>query len=108
MASEVAFMFGSLGTPLVIQIGSCGALQREIKIGQFIIPTEAEKGEGISPHYLKKNEKADASSDVIRKLSRIIKEKGLAHHAGKIYTVPACSLKQRKTYINGLEKDTLE
>src|SRR5450631_2066200 len=36
----------------LIRIGSCGALQSGIKIGDFIITTGCVRGDGVSPYYV--------------------------------------------------------
>src|SRR5213594_730463 len=43
------------GVESLIRIGSCGSLQREIKIGDLIIATGALRGEGTTAYYVPKN-----------------------------------------------------
>lgn len=50
-AVEVAHLFGSLGTRLAVQVGSCGGLQGGLKPGDVVVPDEAVCGEGISQIY---------------------------------------------------------
>jgi len=50
-AVEPVHIFGELGTPAVVQIGSCGSLQAGIATGDIVIPREATIGEGASQYY---------------------------------------------------------
>ena len=51
MASEVAHLFGVLGTNLVIQTGCCGAWASGIQPGDLFVPTKAYCGEGAAQYY---------------------------------------------------------
>ncbi|KPK61988.1 MAG: hypothetical protein AMK73_07060 [Planctomycetes bacterium SM23_32] len=51
MASEVVHVFGMLGTPLVIQIGTCGGFAEGLEAGGLFVPEEAYCGEGASQYY---------------------------------------------------------
>ena len=37
---------------VLIRIGSCGAMRKDIKIGDFIVTTGCVRGEGVSPYYV--------------------------------------------------------
>jgi len=50
-AVEPVHVFAELGTPLVIQIGSCGALQPGIATGDIVLSERAAIGEGASQYY---------------------------------------------------------
>jgi uridine phosphorylase len=51
MASEIVHMFGAIGTPLVVQIGCCGALADGIDAGDLVLAAEAHCGDGSSQYY---------------------------------------------------------
>jgi uridine phosphorylase len=51
MASEIVHVFGVLGTPLVIQIGCCGALADHLLPGDLLAVSSAYCGEGASQYY---------------------------------------------------------
>ena len=50
-AVEPVHVFGQLGTPMVVQIGSCGALQPEVRTGDVVLAETAAIGEGASQYY---------------------------------------------------------
>jgi len=50
-AVEPVHVFGQLGTPTVVQIGSCGSLQPGVETGDVVLPETAAIGEGASQYY---------------------------------------------------------
>lgn len=50
-AAEVAHVFSQVGTPLTIQIGTCGALQPGIGTGTVAVPRLALARDGVTPTY---------------------------------------------------------
>lgn len=52
MASEIVHLCALLGARLVLLTGCCGALAEEFKIGDLLVATEAECGDGTSTLYL--------------------------------------------------------
>jgi uridine phosphorylase len=50
-AAEVAHVFAQLGTPLIIQIGTCGALQPGTRAGMVAVPRAAIARDGVTPTY---------------------------------------------------------
>lgn len=50
-ACEPAHVFAQMGTRLLIQIGTCGALVPDAAPGTVILPTRCAARDGVSPHY---------------------------------------------------------
>ncbi|MBW3611910.1 MAG: hypothetical protein KY438_10355 [Actinobacteria bacterium] len=50
-AVEPVHACGELGTPVVVQIGSCGGLQPEVRTGDIVLPELVTIGEGASQYY---------------------------------------------------------
>jgi len=50
-AVEPVHVFGELGTPVVVQIGSCGSLQPQVRTGDVVLAESAAIGEGASQYY---------------------------------------------------------
>jgi len=48
---EPVHVFGQLGTPAVIQLGSCGALFAAARPGNLVVPVRVRIAEGASAHY---------------------------------------------------------
>ena len=81
MASEIAHVFGVLGTTLVIQTGCCGALGDGILAGDIVCATSARCGEGAAQYYLSDAREVSASPDLLglitdRQIGRVTLHKG--------------------------------
>lgn len=50
-AVEPVHVLGTVGTPVVVQIGSCGGLQPEVRTGDIVLSEQATIGEGASQYY---------------------------------------------------------
>lgn len=50
-AVEPAHIFAQMGTPLLIQIGTCGTLDVSASTGLVVIPEECHARDGVSQHY---------------------------------------------------------
>ncbi len=50
-AVEVVHVLAQIGTPLIVQIGTCGALQPGLATGMVAVPTKAIARDGVSETY---------------------------------------------------------
>jgi len=50
-AVEPAHVFAQLGTPLLIQIGTCGTLDVNASTGTVVLPEDCAARDGVSQHY---------------------------------------------------------
>ena len=50
-AVEPAHLFGVLGTPRMVMIGTCGALHAGLSTGDVVVPSVAVPGEGVARLY---------------------------------------------------------
>lgn len=87
-AVEPVHIFGSLGTPLVLMIGSCGAIQRSVRTGDVVLPTEVRIGEGASQYYAG-GEWARPSPLWVSKADQALRAKGFITHLGHFITTSA-------------------
>jgi uridine phosphorylase len=79
----------AFGVRRIILLGYCGTIQKEIFIGDLVIPLEAIREEGTSYHYLPKDEKSLPDLGIQRKLVDFIGRIGLPVHRGTIWTTDA-------------------
>jgi uridine phosphorylase len=77
------------GVEYLLRVGSCGALQKKIKIGDLVIVTGARRGEGTTPYYVPQNFSTLASPEVVRVLVEAGKSLGVRYHLGWVYTTDA-------------------
>lgn len=74
----------NIGVEYLIRIGSCGALQSDIKLGELIIAEAAVRDEGTSSSYVDKIYPAAANHDLLEKAITISNELNLPHQVGII------------------------
>ena len=72
----------NVGIQNLIRVGSCGALQPEIELGDLVISQAAVRLEDTSDHYAMKAFPAVASRMVTDALVRACEEQNLAYHVG--------------------------
>lgn len=71
-----------IGSRTLIRLGTCGALQEEIRCGDLIIPTAAVRHDGASSSYVEDSYPASASHEVTLALIEACEELGLRYHVG--------------------------
>ncbi len=80
-AVEPVHIFGLLGSKMVVQIGSCGSLQKDIKTGDVLIPTYSFIGEGASKYY-GQNTKSSSTQSIVKIAQEALSSYGLRTHLG--------------------------
>ncbi len=70
----------------VLFLGKCGGLKKRNKIGDFILPIGAIRGDGTSDDYFPKEVPAMPSFALQRAISSTIKDKSLNYWTGTVYT----------------------
>ena len=55
---------------VLIRIGSCGALRKDMKIGDFILTTGCVRGDGVTPYYVDDKFVTASGCSVDAKISR--------------------------------------
>jgi len=78
-AVEPAHVFGQLGTPLLIQIGTCGTLDVTASTGTVVLPESCAAKDGVSQIY-------DAGSTVQTTQQRVSQAENLLHKENIVTT----------------------
>lgn len=87
-AVEPVHVCGELGTPIVVQIGSCGTLQPGIATGDIVLPERATIGEGASQYYGGAGE-SHADPGLVDRAEAAFVGRGFRVHRGKQFTTSA-------------------
>lgn len=77
------------GVDSLIRIGSCGALQEQIKIGELVIVTGALRGEGTSAYYVSRSFSTISHPDIVRALTQAAEALNVRYHLGSVFTTDA-------------------
>lgn len=78
-----------LGVHTFLRVGTCGATQPGIRMGDLIIATAAVRTEGTADSYVPKEFPAVADHQVVTALLDSARELGVRHHLGIIRAVDA-------------------
>ena len=80
---------GELGVHTFLRVGTCGAAQPEVKMGDLVIATGSVRSEGTPNGYVPLEYPAIASLDVVNALVDAATAEGARHHVGIIRSVDA-------------------
>lgn len=81
-----------LGAKTFIRFGTAGALSPDVKMGDFVIPTEASHvpgGNATAQYFEKADFEATPDSALSEKLAKALAERSLNVHRGKVFTSDA-------------------
>jgi len=78
-----------LGVHTLLRVGTCGALQPEVKMGDLVIAVAAVRSEGTPDGYVPKEYPAVASLDVINALVEAAQAAHAPYHVGVMRSVDA-------------------
>lgn len=74
--------------PVFIRIGTCGALNPDIKLGDMVISTAAVRMGNVEDYYVSKDYPAIAHHEVIAELKKLCGEQDITHHVGITASAP--------------------
>ncbi len=74
--------------PVLVRIGSSGALQPGIRLGDVVITTGAVRLENTSTYFVPEGYPAVAHHEVVRALEEAARSLGLRHHVGLTASAP--------------------
>ena len=77
------------GVQSLVRIGSCGSLNKKVKIGDLVVVTGAVRGEGTTPYYVPRNFSTVADPGIVRALVKAAKNLRVTVHLGWVYTTDA-------------------
>jgi AMP nucleosidase len=91
----------------VIMLGMCGGIDDVIKVGDFLVPSAAIRGEGTSRHYLPPEFPAIPASSVNLYCIGAVKKFGLTPHSGIVYTTDRRLWEFDDEFVNYLRKQRI-
>ncbi|MBN1869597.1 MAG: hypothetical protein JW847_03355 [Candidatus Omnitrophica bacterium] len=83
----------------MVRIGSCGALNENIKIGDLIVADSAIRGEGVTPYYVDDPKfQPSADKNLTDALYESAKASGYKVHRGRVWSTDAI-LRETREYV---------
>jgi uridine phosphorylase len=90
--------------PNIIRIGTAGALDENIKVGDLFVVDEVIRGDGVTPYYVDKSFKTVADKNIADTMYDIAKGMGFAVHRGVAWTTDAL-LKETRDIVEAKRKE---
>ena len=91
------------GAETFIRVGSCGALQPEMSVGDLIISTGAVRQEGTSDEYVREDYPATADHEVVSALIAAADRLGHTYHTGVTMSADSFYAGQGRPGFDGFE-----
>lgn len=85
-AATIMDLLGAVAPRAVLFLGKCGGLKRKNKLGDFVLPIAAIRGEGTSGDYFPPEVPALPAFTLQQAVSAMIRERGLDYWTGTVYT----------------------
>lgn len=96
------------GVTRIVFMGWCGAISKDVHIGEMIVPNGALVDEGTSLHYLRKSMDIVPPSDLIlQKTRQTLESARMTYHEGLVWTTDAAFRETREAVLSFQEKGIL-
>ena len=96
----------ALGSRTIIVLGSCGSLQSDLTIGDWLLPSLARSEEGTSSHYPMNAAHFLPDTDLFARLQDYCVQNGFSVRAGPIWTTDA-PLRETVDKVSGYGEEGL-
>lgn len=73
----------------LIRLGSCGALDENIKVGDLILTTASIRGDGVTPYYVDSTFETAPDPALTEALEKAAEKLGATLHKGKVWSTDA-------------------
>jgi len=92
------------GIENIIRIGSGGALDENIKVGDLFVVDEVIRGDGVTPYYVNKDFKTTSNKKISDLLFETATSMGLSVHRGKAWSTDAL-LRETREIVEAKRKE---
>ena len=79
----------AMGCERFLDCGGAGALERNSRMGEIIVPTSAVRDEGVSYHYLEPAREVACHQGAVQTVTAALREMGVPFRTGKTWTTDA-------------------
>lgn len=97
-----------IGVESFLRVGSCGAIQRHVAVGDLVITTGAVRQEGTSDEYIRKEYPANAHDEVVTALVTAAERLGHEYHLGVTCSTDSFYAGQARPGFGGFRAPTAE
>lgn len=93
----------ALGAKKIILFGWCGALDRNLHVGDILIPNAALSGEGTSQYYLEDDNQPGPHPELRRKLVALFQQNSYEIKSGRVWSTDAV-YREKRSVLKELRK----
>ena len=94
----------ALGAKRIILFGWCGAIARELHIGDILVPDMALSGEGTSRYYSTQDKQAGPSEGLRENVLALFNKNGVKTHAGCVWSTDAV-FREKRSLLSALHTE---
>ena len=94
----------ALGARRIILFGWCGALSRDLNIGDILVPDQALSGEGTSAYYLSSKKQPGPDEGLRQKVVSLFMQNGVKTHNGCVWSTDAV-YREKRSALTSLHRD---
>ncbi|MCM8779835.1 MAG: hypothetical protein NC914_01620 [Candidatus Omnitrophica bacterium] len=88
----------------IIRIGTCGALDEKIKVGDLVVVDKVIRGDGVTPYYVDNKFQTLADKKIADTLYEVAKSMGANVHRGTTWTTDAL-LRETREIVEAKRKE---
>jgi len=88
----------------IIRIGTCGAMDEKIKVGDLVVADKIIRGDGVTPYYVDKDFETVADKKISDTLEKAAKDLGVTVHRGCVWTTDAL-LRETRELVEAKRKE---
>jgi purine-nucleoside phosphorylase len=88
----------------IIRIGTCGALDEKIKVGDLVVVDKIIRGDGVTPYYVDSKFQTIADKKISDTLYEVAKSMGANIHRGTVWTTDAL-LRETREIVEAKRKE---
>jgi len=92
------------GIKNIIRIGTCGALDENISIGDLVVVDKVIRGDGVTPYYVDNKFQTNADKKISDTLFEVAQGMGLKVHRGTTWTTDAL-LRETREIVEAKRKE---
>ncbi len=92
------------GIKNIIRIGTCGALDEKIKVGDLVVVDAVIRGDGVTPYYVDRDFKTVADKHITDTIYQVAKDFGVSISRGVVWTTDAL-LRETREIVEAKRKE---
>lgn len=94
----------ALGAKRIILFGWCGAIAKELHVGDVIVPHLAMVGEGTSAYYASQDQKLGPNKELREQIVSMLSVNAVQTHSGCVWSTDAV-YREKRSYLATLQKE---